>query len=160
MLPSVFELRFAFNRWTLGDEFLKTTLGMTDAQLDDPAFDVLNALGFTKEQIEEANDYVCGTMMLEGAPHLKAEHYPVFDCANRCGKQGQRFMLYRSPHSHDGCRTTVHQRGDHQDDQHAAGRHDRRRQQAYMLSWKLILKANALYRDGSKLSQPLNTSSR
>src|SRR4029077_19094997 len=89
-------LRFAFNRWTLTDEFLKTTLGVTTTQLDDPSFDVLNHLGFTRAQIEEANDYVCGTMMLEGAPHLKTEHYPVFDCANRCGKKGQRYIAYEA----------------------------------------------------------------
>jgi len=159
MLPSVFELRFAFNRWTLTDEFLKTTFGITAAQLDDPSFDVLNYLGFTKAQIEEANDYVCGTMMLEGAPHLKAEHYPVFDCANRCGKKGQRFIAYEAhirmmaavqPFISGAISKTINMPQDATVEQvHTA----------YMLSWKLALKANALYRDGSKLSQPLNTSS-
>ncbi|MFT3880213.1 MAG: vitamin B12-dependent ribonucleotide reductase [Gemmatales bacterium] len=159
MLPSVFELRFAFNRWTLTDEFLKNTLGYTQAQLDNPSFDVLTALGFTKAQVEEANDYVCGTMMLEGAPHLKVEHYPVFDCANRCGKKGQRFIAYEAhirmmaavqPFISGAISKTINMPQDAMlEDVH----------NAYVLSWKLALKANALYRDGSKLSQPLNTSS-
>ncbi|HMP18182.1 MAG TPA: vitamin B12-dependent ribonucleotide reductase, partial [Gemmatales bacterium] len=158
-LPSVFELRFAFTRWTLTDDFLKGALGFTQAQLDSPSFDVLTALGFTKAQIEEANDYVCGTMMLEGAPYLKAEHYPVFDCANRCGKKGQRYIAYEAhirmmaavqPFISGAISKTINMPQDAvvEDVHHA-----------YMLSWKLALKANALYRDGSKLSQPLNTSS-
>jgi ribonucleoside-diphosphate reductase alpha chain len=159
LLPSVFELRFAFTRWTLGDEFLKGPLGFSAAQLDDPAFDVLTALGFTKAQIDEANDYVCGTMTIEGAPFLKQEHYPVFDCANRCGKKGQRFIPYEAhirmmaavqPFISGAISKTINMPQDALvEDVH----------NAYMMSWKLALKANALYRDGSKLSQPLNTSS-
>jgi ribonucleoside-diphosphate reductase alpha chain len=159
MLPSVFELRFAFTRWTLEDEFLKNKLGVTQTQLDDPTFDVLTALGFSKAQIDEANDYVCGTMMIEGAPALKPEHYPVFDCANRCGKKGQRFIAYEAhirmmaavqPFISGAISKTINMPQDASVDDV---------KNAYMLSWKLALKANALYRDGSKLSQPLNTSS-
>ena len=91
-LPSVFELPFAFNRWTIGDDVCLTKLGFTREQLDTPGFEVLTALGFTKEQIAQANAYVCGTMTVEGAPHLRPEHLPVFDCANRCGKTGRRFL--------------------------------------------------------------------
>src|SRR5262249_33543650 len=92
MLPGVFELPFAFNRWTVGDDVLTGKLGLSAAQIDSPNFDLLAALGFSREQIAEANAYVCGTMTIEGAPHLKAEHLPVFDCANKCGKLGQRFL--------------------------------------------------------------------
>ena len=76
----------------LAADFCKDTLGFTDEQLDDYNFNILRTLGFTKEQIDEANDYVCGTMTVEGAPHLKEEHYAVFDCANKCGKKGTRFI--------------------------------------------------------------------
>src|SRR5207249_9592640 len=87
-----FDLAFALNRFTVGDDFCRTRLGFTQEQLDAPGFDLLAGLGFTREKIAEANGYVCGTMTIEGAPHLKPEHYPVFDCANKCGKTGQRFL--------------------------------------------------------------------
>ncbi len=156
-LPGVFELGFAFTRWTLGDEFLKKQLKFGDAQINSPGFDVLTALGFTKDQIAEANDYVCGTMTIEGAPHLKPEHYPVFDCANKCGKKGQRFLSTEShirmmaaaqPFISGAISKTINM-------PHEATVEDVK--EAYFLSWQLMLKANALYRDGSKLSQPLNT---
>src|SRR5262249_1321125 len=91
-LPAVFELPFAFNRWTVGDDVCTTRLGLTREQLEAPGFDLLTALGFTREQVAEANAHVCGTMTVEGAPHLKPEHLPVFDCANKCGQTGQRFL--------------------------------------------------------------------
>ena len=156
-LPSVFELPFAFNRWTIGDDVCLTKLGFTREQLDAPGFDVLTALGFTKEQIAQANAYVCGTMTVEGAPHLRPEHLPIFDCANRCGKTGQRFlsaeahirmMAAAQPFVSGAISKTVNM-------PHSATIEDVKR--AYLLSWQLMLKANALYRDGSKLSQPLNT---
>ena len=91
-LPGAFELPFVLNRWTLGDDFLRDKLGIKPDAFESPAFDLLAHLGFTKAQIGEASQYVCGTMTVEGAPHLKMEHYPVFDCANKCGKLGQRFL--------------------------------------------------------------------
>src|SRR5690606_37410346 len=84
-MKSAFDIKFVFNQWTLGADFLRS-LGVTDAQLADVNFDVLTFLGFTKKDIEAANIHVCGAMTLEGAPHLKPEHLPVFDCANPCGK--------------------------------------------------------------------------
>jgi ribonucleoside-diphosphate reductase alpha chain len=156
-LPSVFELAFAFNRWTIGDDVLTGPMGFSQQQIDAPYFDVLTALGFTREQMNEASAYVCGTMTVEGAPHLRPEHLPVFDCANRCGKTGQRFL---SPESHirmmaagqpfvsGAISKTINM-------PHNATVEDVKR--AYLLSWQLMLKANALYRDGSKLSQPLNS---
>src|SRR5262249_29962829 len=92
MLPGVFELKFAFTRWTLGEEFLTTKLGVKPEQLNSLTFDVLVHLGFSLPQIEAPDDCVCGTMTIEGAPHLKTEHYPIFDCANRCGKRGKRYI--------------------------------------------------------------------
>ncbi|MCX7877835.1 MAG: vitamin B12-dependent ribonucleotide reductase, partial [Ignavibacteria bacterium] len=156
-LPSIFDINFAFNKWTLGTDFCKNVLGFTDEQLDDFNFNMLKALGFTKEQIEEANEYVCGTMTIEGAPHLKESHYPVFDCANKCGKKGTRFistdahikiMAAAQPFISGAISKTINLPND-------ASIEDMKH--AYMLSWKLCLKANALYRDGSKLSQPLNS---
>ncbi len=159
-LPGVFELSFAFTRWSLGDlgdGFLKGKLGFTEEQLSKPGFDLLTALGFTREQIALANDYVCGTMTIEGAPHLKEEHYPVFDCANKCGKKGQRYLSTEShirmmaaaqPFVSGAISKTINM-------PHHATIDDVK--EAYFLSWKLMLKANALYRDGSKLSQPLNS---
>jgi ribonucleoside-diphosphate reductase alpha chain len=156
-LPGVFELSFAFNRWALGDDFLKEKLHFTPEQLDAPGFDLLTALGFTREQVAAANNYICGTMTIEGAPHLRPEHYPVFDCANKCGKTGQRFLPAEShirmmaaaqPFISGAISKTINM-------PHGATVEDVK--QAYLLSWQLCLKANALYRDGSKLSQPLNT---
>ncbi|MBX9580410.1 MAG: adenosylcobalamin-dependent ribonucleoside-diphosphate reductase, partial [Gemmataceae bacterium] len=95
-LPGAFELPFVFNRWTLGDGFLKETLKIPAEVVEAPGFDVLAHLGFSKRQVEEASTFVCGTMTIEGAPHLKAEHLPVFDCANKCGKLGKRFLSWES----------------------------------------------------------------
>jgi ribonucleotide reductase alpha subunit len=157
LLPGVFELQFAFNRWTIGDEFCRTKLGFTQEQLDAPGFDLLTALKFTREQIAQANAFVCGSMTIEGAPHLKKEHYPVFDCANKCGRIGQRFLSAEShirmmaaaqPFISGAISKTINM-------PHDATVEDVK--QAYLLSWQLMLKANALYRDGSKLSQPLNS---
>lgn len=158
-LPSVFELRFAFNRFILGDAFCRDALGFTDEMLANSKIDILEVLGFTKEQIEEANEYVCGTMTIEGAPHLKEIHYPIFDCANRCGKKGKRFIPWIA-HLHmmssaqqfitGAISKTINMPEE-------ATLEDV--EKAYLLSWKYMLKAVALYRDGSKLSQPLNTSS-
>ncbi|MEI2804929.1 vitamin B12-dependent ribonucleotide reductase [Albidovulum sp.] len=154
-LPSAFDIRFVFNQWTLGESFCRETLGIPAEKLADPTFDLLRHLGFTKAQIEAANDHVCGTMTLEGAPHLKPEHYPVFDCANPCGKTGRRFL---SVESHitmmaaaqsfisGAISKTINMPNNATIADTLA---------AYELSWSLGIKANALYRDGSKLSQPL-----
>jgi ribonucleoside-diphosphate reductase alpha chain len=155
-LLAAFDLTFVFNRWTLGDDFCTDVLKLTQAQLNAPGFDLLTALGFTREQVAEANGYVCGTMTIEGAPHLRPEHYPVFDCANKCGKTGRRFLSTEShirmmaaaqPFISGAISKTINM-------PHSATIEDVK--QAYQLSWKLMLKANAIYRDGSKLSQPLN----
>ncbi len=155
-LAGAFDIKFVFNKHTLGDGFCKT-LGFTGEQLKDPSFDMLAALGFTREQVEEANGHVGGTMTLEGAPHLRKEDYSVFDCASKCGKIGQRFiateghirmMAATQPFISGAISKTINM-------PHEATVEDVK--DAYMLSWKLMLKGVALYRDGSKLSQPLNT---
>src|SRR6202023_3155218 len=92
---SAFDIKFAFNKWTLGEEFV-SKLGIAPEKLADPRFDLLSALGFTKREIEAANVHICGAMTVEGAPHLKAEHYPVFDCANPCGRNGKRYLSVES----------------------------------------------------------------
>lgn len=157
-LKSAFDIKFVFNKWTLGEAFCQTVLGFTQEQLDAPGFDMLRALGFSKEQIDKANAYCCGTMTLEGAPYLKEEHLPVFDCANICGRTGKRYLSVEShirmmaaaqPFISGSISKTINMHN-------KATINDCKK--AYLLSWELGLKANALYRDGSKLSQPLNSS--
>ncbi len=155
-LPGSFDIKFAFNQWTLGEDFCKEVLEITEEQLNDMNFDMLRYLGFSREQIQDANDYVCGTMTVEGAPHLKEEDYPVFDCANRCGRIGTRFisakghirmMAAAQPFLSGAISKTINLPNEASIEDMKA---------AYMDSWEMMLKANALYRDGSKLSQPLN----
>jgi ribonucleoside-diphosphate reductase alpha chain len=155
-LKTAFDIKFAFNKWTLGEELCTKILGFTREQLDDVTFDMLPALGFSREQIEQANHYCCGTMTLEGAPHLREEHLPVFDCANPCGRIGKRFLSTEShirmmaavqPFISGSISKTINMPN------YATIEECK---EAYMLSWRLGLKCNALYRDGSKLSQPLN----
>jgi ribonucleoside-diphosphate reductase alpha chain len=155
-LPTAFDIKFAFNKWTLGEDFCRDKLGISAEDLASPTFDLLAALGFGKREIEAANVHVCGAMTVEGAPHLKAEHYAVFDCANPCGRTGKRYLSVEShirmmaaaqPFISGAISKTINMPND-------ATVEDCK--EAYLLSWKLALKANALYRDGSKLSQPLN----
>lgn len=158
-LPQTFDITFAFNKFTFGDEFCTKTLGIPETQLNDWNFSMLKFLGFTAEQIAEANAYVCGTMTIEGAPHLKEEHLAVFDCANKCGTKGKRFieplahvrmMAAAQPFISGAISKTINFPNE-------AAINDI--QDAYFKSWRYMLKALALYRDGSKLSQPLNTTS-
>ncbi len=157
-VESAFEIGFVFNVYALGEECLQR-LGFTAEQYFNPDFNLLEELGFSDEEIDAANDYACGTMTVEGSPYLKQQHLPVFDCANRCGKKGERFI-----HAHGHIRmmgavqpflsgaisktinlpneATIEEIKD-----------------CYQLSWQLGLKACALYRDGSKLSQPLSNKS-
>jgi len=157
-VESAFEIGFVFNVYNLGEECLQR-LGFTPEQYFAPDFNLLDSLGFSDTEMDAANDYVCGTMTVEGAPFLKDEHLSVFDCANKCGKKGERFI-----HAHGHIRmmgavqpflsgaisktinlpneATIEEIKD-----------------CYYLSWQLGLKACALYRDGSKLSQPLSNKS-
>jgi len=155
-LPAVFEIAFGFNQWSLGEPTLQR-LGFTPEQYNAADFDLLKLLGFSREEIDAANNYICGTMTIEGAPHLKEEHYAAFDCANKCGKIGRRFiqhmghvrmMAAAQPFISGAISKTINMpmEATVQDIQ-----------EAYMRSWDLGLKAIALYRDGSKLSQPLST---
>ncbi len=153
---NAFDIKFVFNHFTLGTDFCKETLGFSDEQLNDYTFDMLAALGFSKDEILAANTFCCGAMTLEQAPYLKEEHYNVFDCANPCGKIGKRYLSWEShirmmaaaqPFISGAISKTINMPNDADVDDCMA---------AYELSWSLALKANALYRDGSKLSQPLN----
>ncbi|HMU30052.1 MAG: vitamin B12-dependent ribonucleotide reductase [Nitrospira sp.] len=158
-LAQAFEIQFVFNKYTLGEEFCRQKLGINEAQLADPAFNMLKTLGFTQEDVAAANDYCCGTMTVEGAPHLKLEHLPIFDCANRCGRIGQRYiavdahirmMAAAQPFISGAISKTINMPADATLEDVKA---------AYLFAWKSMVKAVALYRDGSKLSQPLNASS-
>src|SRR5262245_56471401 len=155
-LPTAFDIKFVFNKWTLGADFLRE-LGVAPSDLAAPNFDLLAHLGFTRREIDAANIYVCGAMTVEGAPHLKPEHYAVFDCANPCGRTGKRFLSVDShirmlaaaqPFISGAISKTINMPNEATVEDCKA---------AYILSWKLGLKANALYRDGSKLSQPLQS---
>ncbi|RTY37521.1 vitamin B12-dependent ribonucleotide reductase [Chlorobium phaeovibrioides] len=157
-LATVFDIRFAFNKWILGEEFCES-LGFTDAQLNDPDFNMLEALGATEEDAEAANDYICGTMTIEGAPHLKLEHLPIFDCASRCGRKGQRFINHMAhvhmmsavqPFVSGAISKTVNMPSTATVDEIS---------EVYLSGWHHMIKAITVYRDGSKLSQPLNISS-
>ena len=155
-LEAAFDLNLAFNKWTLGADFCTGALGLDARELDRPGFDLLGAIGFSAREIEAATLYCCGAMTLEGAPHLRPEHLPVFDCANPCGRTGSsrclsteshvRMMAAAQPFVSGAISKTINLPMD-------ATVEDCRR--AYELSWRLGIKANALYRDGSKLSQPL-----
>jgi ribonucleoside-diphosphate reductase alpha chain len=156
-LATAFDIRFVFNKWTLGEDFCTEVLQLDAEAMDDLDFDLLAAIGFSKAQIDAANLHVCGAMTVEGAPHLKDAHLPVFDCANPCGRTGTRFLSVEShirmmaaaqPFISGAISKTINM-------PNAATVEDCKA--SYMLSWKLALKANALYRDGSKLSQPLNS---
>ncbi|MCH1559091.1 MAG: vitamin B12-dependent ribonucleotide reductase, partial [Alphaproteobacteria bacterium] len=156
-LASAFDIKFVFNQFTLGEDFCKNKLGISSEQMNDFSFNMLEFLGFSPEEIDVANIHVCGAMTLEGAPHLNKEHLAVFDCANVCGRIGKRFL---SVDSHikmmaaaqsfisGAISKTINMPNDATIEDCS---------DAYMLSWQLGIKANALYRDGSKLSQPLNS---
>jgi ribonucleoside-diphosphate reductase alpha chain len=156
-LPTAFDLRFVVNPGVLGRDFCRDRLGLVDETLDAPGFDLLAAVGFTPAEVEAANVWACGTMTVEGAPHLQARHLPVFDCANRCGRLGRRFIAFEGHiRMMAACQSfisgaiskTINMPNEATIDDVKS---------AYMLSWRLGLKANALYRDGSKLSQPLSS---
>jgi ribonucleoside-diphosphate reductase alpha chain len=155
-VASAFDIKFVFNKWTLGEDFVTGVLGLKPERLDQPDFDLLAEIGFGKREIEAANEYACGAMTLEGAPGLDPKHLPVFDCASPCGRKGKRFLSVEShirmmaaaqPFISGAISKTINMPND-------ASVSDCK--EAYLLSWRLALKANALYRDGSKLSQPLN----
>ena len=155
---SAFEVGFVFNVYALGEECLQR-LGFKPEQYFNFEWNMLQALGFKGSEIDAANDFVCGTMTIEGAPHLKPEHYPVFDCANKCGKKGERYI-----HAHGHIRMmgatqpfisgAISKTINLPNEATIAEIAD-----SYQLSWELGLKACALYRDGSKLSQPLSNKS-
>jgi len=157
-MASAFEIGFVFNVYTLGEACLQR-LGFKSEQYNDFGWSLLEALGFTDEQIEKANEYVCGTMTIEGAPYLKDEHLPVFDCANKCGQKGERYihahghirmMGAAQPFLSGAISKTINLPNEASVEEIA---------DCYRMSWELGLKANALYRDGSKLSQPLSNKS-
>ncbi|MFT5511324.1 MAG: ribonucleoside-diphosphate reductase alpha chain, partial [Hyphomicrobiaceae bacterium] len=156
-LATAFDIKFVFNRWSLGDAFLTDVLKVPVDQLDNADMDLLSFMGFSKADIDAANVHVCGAMTLEGAPHIKDEHLAVFDCANPCGRTGKRYLSVNShidmmaasqPFISGAISKTINM-------PNTASVDDCK--DAYMRSWSKALKANALYRDGSKLSQPLNS---
>ena len=157
-LPGVFELGFAFNPWTLGEEAMQR-LGFSPEQYNDPGFSMLKALGFTDAQIQEANNYVCGRQTIEGAPGLRDGDLAVFDCANRNGKYGKRFihhmghikmMAAAQPFISGAISKTINMPNEVTVEDI---------EESYRRAWELGLKAVAIYRDGSKASQPLSAKS-
>ena len=157
-LAQAFDIKFVFNKWTLGEDFCVSTLKISAYRLNAPDFELLAEIGFARKDIDAANEYCCGAMTLEGAPGLRDEHLPVFDCANPCGRKGKRYLSVDShirmmaasqPFISGAISKTINMANDATVEDCKA---------AYQLSWKLGVKANALYRDGSKLSQPLSAS--
>ncbi len=157
LLPSMYDINFVFSREVLGDDFCKETLKISDEKLNDASLNILSEIGYTKEQIDEANDYIFGAKTIEGAPHLKKPHYPIFDCANRGGRKGTRYIQPEAhikivaaaqPFISGSISKTINLPA-------TATVEDIKN--AFLKSWELGLKANSLYRDGSKLSQPLST---
>jgi ribonucleoside-diphosphate reductase alpha chain len=155
LLPTAFDINFVINLWTVGKEEVQKILKVGDEPLNDPKFNLLQALGFTTEHIQAANRHICGSMTLEDAPHLKDKHLPIFDCASKCGQYGKRFisdtahvymMAAAQPFISGAISKTINM-------PYEATIEDVKK--AYVLAWKLGTKAIALYRDGSKLSQPL-----
>ena len=156
-LKTAFDIRFAFNKFSIS-ELVLHKFGLSQSEIDDPNANFLSLLGFTDEQIEKANDYVCGTMMLEDAPHIKAEHLPIFDCASKCGNHGMRYIPYMAhirmmaacqPFITGAISKTVNMPSDATVEEI---------HNVHISAWNMMLKAIAIYRDGSKLSQPLNSS--
>jgi len=152
-IPGVFDLESAFATWVLGEE----TYARLGGRHLKGGRALLRLVGFTDDQIDEASDTIVGRMTIEGAPHLKDEHLPVFDCANRCGKTGKRFLMPMShvrmmaaaqPFLSGAISKTVNLPNDATVDDV---------QEVYEEGWRLGLKAVALYRDGCKASQPLST---
>jgi ribonucleoside-diphosphate reductase alpha chain len=155
-LSSSMDLSFVFNQSILGEQALNR-LGFTPEEIQDPNLSVLKKLGFTPEQIAQANEYIFGTMTVEGAPHLKPEHYAIFDCANKCGSKGTRYIAYQAhinmmaatqPFLCGAISKTINMPHEATIAEVA---------EVHEKSWTHMLKAVALYRDGSKLSQPLNS---
>ncbi len=144
------DIRYVFNSRNVGDEFYTSVTKSQNTNF-------LTALGFSDLEIDEANEFICGTMTLECAPHLQQEHYPIFDCANKCGKKGQRYihpyghikmLAATQPFISGAISKTINMPRDWTIDQIKG---------AYYDAWTMMIKATALYRDGCKLSQPLNT---
>ncbi|MEI2672941.1 MAG: vitamin B12-dependent ribonucleotide reductase [Chitinophagales bacterium] len=158
IMAAAFDISFAFNVFTLGEATMER-LGYSAEHYTEPGFNLLRALGFSREEIEAANNHICGTMTIEGAPQLQEKHYSVFDCANKCGKIGERYihqyghvrmMGAVQPFISGAISKTINLPNEATVEDIEG---------CYMMSWQLGLKANALYRDGSKLSQPLSTKS-
>jgi ribonucleoside-diphosphate reductase alpha chain len=157
-IKNAFDIGMSFNKYTIGEEGLKR-IGIEEETYNKPGFSFLKEVGFSEEEIAAANEYACGTMTIEGAPHINEKDLPVFDCANKCGKKGKRFIHYIGhinmlaavqPFITGSISKTINMPNDVEVSDVL---------KAYEMSWKLGLKANAIYRDGSKLSQPLSTSS-
>ena len=158
-LAGLFNINMAFNQFTLGEELLES-MGISKETYNAPGFNFLTEIGFTQQEIDATNEYVSGAMTIEGAPHITDDLLPIFDCANKCGVKGKRFIHYMGhikmlgavqPFISGAISKTINMPNEATVDDV---------QEAYKLSWNLALKANAIYRDGSKLSQPLNTSSK
>ncbi len=157
-LPGVFEIGFAFNQWTLGEETMQR-LGFTPEEYNGLGFNMLSALGFSNSEISEANDVICGRQAIEGAPSLADKDLQVFDTANKNGKYGERYihhvghikmMAAAQPFISGAISKTINMPNEATVDDI---------EESYQLSWELGLKAMALYRDGSKASQPLSATS-
>lgn len=156
-LPTAFDLTYVFNPAIIGRDFMINDLAIPEEKLADFSFNLLEHLGFKKEEVEAASEAICGTMTIEGAPFIKKEHLSVFDCASKCGKKGIRYIPYNAhvqimaaaqPFISGAISKTINM-------PHDVSIEDVK--SVYINSWKLMLKSTTIYRDGSKLSQPLSS---
>ncbi len=156
-IRSAFDIRFVINPFTVGENFCRDILGIATEKLQEPTFDLLKHLGFSEQQIDEANDYLCGARTLEGAPHIQDKHLPIFDCAIRCGHKGQRRLSVASHIKMMAAAQSFISGAISKTVNMPAEATIEDCKMAYHQSWQLGLKAIALYRDESKLSQPLSS---
>ena len=159
ILVNLFSIEMAFNKYSLGEQLLES-MGISKDIYNKDGFSLLKTVGFSEKEIDAANEYVCGTMTIEGAPHIKEIHLPIFDCANKCGAKGKRYIHHVGhikmlgavqPFISGSISKTINMPNENTVEDV---------KEAYKMSWKLALKANAIYRDGSKLAQALNTTSK
>lgn len=154
-IPTTTSLKMLVTPLHIGEEYCLEKLDVTQEQVTSPAFDLLEHLGYETDEVQAADDYVFGRLTVEGAPHFKEAHLAVFDCANRCGRYGTRsiswhahvrIMAAAQPFISGAISKTINM-------PHKATVAEI--SQAYEESWRTMNKSIALYRDGSKLSQPL-----
>ncbi len=153
-LSTAQHIRYVFNKWTLGDDFCQRMLGFDNGSLESGTFDMLRALGFSEDDIDDANLYCCGAMTLEGAPHLLPQHMAVFDGITAAGSGVRRVMPEAQVKMQAAVEPFLSGAVCHTIElSHYTAIEDV--QKLLLLSWELGVKRLSLYRDGCSLLHPL-----